>query len=178
MFQWSLRHGPRILFCAAVAILLLALLQVVDLIVSNLGARGTYVARLLDVLSRTWIAGLTHLVSGLSNAAVPFFCALVIQRIDLWIQRDGRAAAVGPAAAPSWLARQGARLLLALALLYFIAAALSLVDLVGQAGSLHQLVFTQGAWIGPLWSGSLLLFASLALDRLDRWLATVRPCSD
>jgi hypothetical protein len=40
-----------------------------------------------------------------------------------------------------------------------------------------QALVTYGAWswLSPLWSGGLLLFGALALDRLDRWLARFRP---
>jgi len=88
-----------------------------------------------------------------------------------------RGVAASPAPAPSWLARQGARLLFALSLFYFLATLLTLIDLAHQAVTIGRLVFYMANWIGPLWPGALLLFASLALDRLDRWLATVRPYS-
>jgi hypothetical protein len=175
IFQWALRHGPRILFGAAVVILLLELLQVANLLVSNLSpGRAPYDSRLLDVLAKIWLQGLIYLVGGLSSASLPFFCALVVQRIDFAMQK-GRSAAVALPPAPSWLARQGARLLLALALLYFLAAAFSLAVAVQQAIAVRQFALLQGAWLGILWSAGLLLFASLALDRLDRWLATFRP---
>jgi hypothetical protein len=175
-FRWALKHGPRLLFGAAVVILLAGLGRVVNVLASDSSTRSrTYAGRLWDGLANSWDNALPFLIGGLSSAALPFFCALLIQRIDLWMQGGGAAAAAAPPPAPSWLARQGGRLLFALALLFFLAAGLSFVDWALQVHTIKQAAFWQAAWLGPLWSGSLLLFASLALDRLDRWLATVRP---
>lgn len=177
-FQWGLRNGTRLLFGAAVAILLVGLAQALNAVAMSPRTRATTVfGRLWEGLSIDWTSGLSYLFGGLSGAALPFFCALVIQRADLWLLKGGAIAAVAPAPAPGWFARHGARLLLALSLLYFLAAALGLADVVAQAVSLHAMVLFQGVWVGPLWQGSVLLFASLALDRLDRWMAAVRPYS-
>jgi hypothetical protein len=178
-FQWTLRHGPRLLVGAAAAILLVGLAQAINAIsMSSRGRAMTYFGRLWEGLSIDWTSSLSYLFQGLSGAALPFFCALVIQRADLWLMRGGAIAAMAPAPAPGWFARHGARVLVALSLPYFFAAALGLFETVLQAVTLHVMVFFQGVWLAPLAEGSLLLFASLALDRLDRWLATVRPCSD
>jgi hypothetical protein len=177
MFQWALRYGTRLLFSAAVVILLLSIAQAVNAVSLNARERaGTYFGRLWEGLSIDWTTGLAYLVGGVSGASLPFFCALVIQRIDLRMQARGTAAVTTPPA-PSWLARQGARLLLALAIVYFVASVLNAVNWMLQAVTLRQMVFLENLWLGPLWSAGLLLFASLALDRLDRWLATVKPYS-
>jgi hypothetical protein len=177
-FQWALKHGSRFLFCAAGIILLAGILQAIDNVASGIRPGGTtYAGRLGDALARNWRIGLPFLVGGLSTASIPFFCALVIQRIDRWMQRDRTVAAPASNPAPGWLARSGAHLLFLLSLLYFLSAALNLIDWAQNIVSLHQIVFFQGAWLAPLSTGGLLLFASLALDRLDRWLATIRPYS-
>lgn len=178
-FQWALRHGSRILFWMATAILLGTAWQGVAIIASHADVRATtYAGRVFEALAGSWEV-LPVLVGGLMNAALPFFCALIIQRLDHWMLKGRLAVASIPAVPAGWIYRNGARLLLALSLLYFLSATLSFVDLVRQATSLGQAVFFQGTWIGPLWSGSLLLFASQALDRLDRWLANLRAtCSD
>jgi hypothetical protein len=176
IFQWALKQGPRLLFGAAVVILLLAVGETINALAMEPTSRSRiYAGRLWDGLTVAWPTALPPLVRGLSSATLPFFCALVIQRIDLWLQKGGAVVATSPAPAPSWLARHGARLLFALSLVYFLATALVLVDLAQQAATVGRMTFYLGAWLGPLWPGSLLLFASLALDRLDRWLATVRP---
>lgn len=180
MFNWSLKQGSRLLFCAAAIILLAAVIEAVALVLANLDVRApTYAGRLFNAMAKSWQMSLPVLVGGLSNAVLPFFCALVIQRIDLWLKAGGTIVAVASAPAPSWVARQGARFMLALSLVYFLAAALGLLVLFQEGLPLQQIVYhLQGAWLGTLWNGAILLFAALALDRLDRWLATVRPCSD
>jgi hypothetical protein len=154
VFQWGLRNGSRVLFVAAAAILLIAVWQVFN---GLLAGNSTY-----------W-SGLAYLFGALSSASFPLFCAVVIERIDLWLQRGGTVAVVSAAPASSWLARWGSHLLLALSLIYFLMTAAICTDLTAVIN---------GSWLGPLWQASLLLFASLTLDRLDRWLATVRPYSD
>jgi hypothetical protein len=177
-FQWVLGHGSRLLFGAAVAILLVGLAPAINAASMSSRTRElTYFGRLWEGLSIDWTSALSYLISGLSSASLLFFCALVIQRIDLWMQGRG-VVAVAAAPAPSWLTRQGVCFLLVLSLLYFVAAAVGLVDVVLQAITLHAMVLFQGVWVEPLWQGSLLVFAALALDRLDRWLATIRPYSD
>lgn len=179
-FQWSLKHGPRVLFVVAVIMLLVGVLQSIGAVAAtDIKVRTTtHVERLLEALATSWPQSLPYLVAGLSGASLPFFCGLVVQRVDLWLQK-GDAVAVAASPPPSgWLSRHGARLLLVLSLLYLLSAAITLVVAVQQSMGLVQIVFFQGAWLGPLWNSALLLFASLALDRIDRWLATFRPYSD
>lgn len=180
MFNWSLKQGSRLLFYAAAIILLVAVVQGVAPVLASLDVRApTYAGRLFDAMAKSWEASLLMLVGGLSNAALPFFCALIIQRIDTWLEAGGAVVAAATAPAPSWLFRQGARFLLALSLTYFLVAVLGFAVLVGQADIFTQAISNaQGVWLGAVWNGAMLLFAALALDRLDRWLATVRPCSD
>ena len=176
VFQWALRHGPRLLFALAAAILMMSVAQGIDTIsVSGQTRARTVFGRLWDGLSIDWTMALIFLSAGLSGAALPFFCTLVIQRIDLRLHNSGTVVATSFATAPSGLARHGARVLFALSLVYFLATALALIDLSRQVTTVGRAPLYLGAWIGPLWSGSLLLFASLALDRLDRWRATFRP---
>jgi hypothetical protein len=152
-YQWALRRGSRCLFVVAVAMVLISLWQ-------------TIVA--LSAGFQSFWTSIFLVFQALSNAAVPFFFAIVIERIDLWLQRGGTIAVVAPAAVLSRLARWSSHLLLALSLLYFLVTAFICTDLTAVLN---------GSWLGTLWQGSLLLFASLALDRLDRWLATIRPYS-
>ena len=179
MLNWSLKQGSRLLFYAAAIILLVALIQATAPVLASLDVRApTYAGRLFDAIAKSWEASLLMLVSGLSNAALPFFCALIIQRVDLWLEAGGAVVAAATAPKPSWLFRLGARFLLALSLTYFVFAVLGFVVVVGQAVSFQQAVSsTQGIWFGAVWNGAMLLFAALALDHLDRWLATLRPCS-
>jgi hypothetical protein len=180
-FQWVLRHGPSVLCGTAVVILLVGVGQAIDTVRIEPGTRATtYFGRLWEGLSISWNPGLWHLLRALSTAAWPFFGALVIQRIDLWLQRRETVVAVGSAPAPSWLARRGPTLLFALAVPYVVLALLAFVIWLWRipSGELRTLVLNDAwTWLSPIWSASLLLFASLALDRLDRWLASVRPYS-
>jgi hypothetical protein len=165
-----------LLFGAAVVILLLAVGEAINALAVDPNSRSrTYAGRMMDGLAVAWPSALAPLIRGLASAAFPFFCALVIQRIDLWLQKSGTIVVTGPAPAPSWLARHGAHLLFALSLVYFLATVLALINLAQQIAVAGRAIFYLGGWLGPLWSGALLLFASLALDRLDRWLAAVRP---
>jgi hypothetical protein len=171
-FQWGMRHGARLLFGATVAILLVEFVQAVNVVASAPTSRSTtYAGRLADGLAANWPNALPFLFDGLATASLPFFCALVIQRSDLWKRASGTIVAATAPSPSSWLARHGARLLLALSVVYFLVTTVLLAAWLAHA-SLYM------PWIGPLWSGSVLLFASLALDRIDRWLATVRPYSD
>ncbi|MDB5486617.1 MAG: hypothetical protein JWQ58_332 [Reyranella sp.] len=180
MFNWSLKQGSSLLFGAAAIILLVAVIQTVAPVLASLDVRApTYAGRLFDAMAKSWQISLPVLVSGLGDAVLPFFCALVIQRIDLWLQVDRKIVAAASAPAPSWLFRQGARFMLALSLIFFLAATLELVLLVLQSMTFEQVVYdARGIWLRTVWNGAMLLFAALALDRLDRWLAPVRPCSD
>jgi hypothetical protein len=155
-FQWGLKNGTRLLFGVAALILLVAVIEI-----------------LLSLDRRT--EALTYVLFGLTNAPLPLFCALVIQRLDQWTHDGGRVAVVASPPTPSWLTRHGTRLLFALSLVHFLLAALSLIDWMRQMIDLHQFLLIQGVWSQPLWKAGLLLFASLALDRLDRWLASFRP---
>ena len=177
--NWSLKQGSRLLFYAAAIILLAAVVQAVEPVLASLNVRApTHAGRVFEAMAKSWEASLLMLMSGLSTAALPFFCALIIQRIDTWLEAGGAVMAAATAPAPSWLFRQGTRFLLALSLTYFLVAALGLVVLVGQADTFALAISNaQGVWLGAVWNGALLLFAALALDRLDRWLTTVRPCS-
>jgi hypothetical protein len=177
-FQWGLRHGPRLLFGAAMLILLLAVGEAINVLAKDPNSRSmTYAGRLWDGFSTAWPSALPPLMRAAEGAALPFFCALLIQRIDLWLQTGGTVVAASPAPAPSWLGRHGARVLFALSLFYFLITALTLINIAQQASAYGRQVLYMGAWVGPLWQAGLLLFASLALDRLDRWFATIRPYS-
>lgn len=180
IFQWTSKHGAHLLFGVAA---LMALIGIWDALSSlpdcPQGRSLTYTGSLADCLGHTGPRNFGELLRALYNAALPFFGALVIQRADLWMQTGGSAVAMSEAgAATSWLARRGPRLLLVLAVPYAILALLSfLIWLLGIPKTPVQALVTYGAWswLSPLWSGGLLLFGSLALDRFDRWLATVRP---
>ena len=103
----------------------------------------------------------------------------MIQRIDLWLQRRESVVSVGSAPAPSWLVRRGPTLLIALAVPYGVFALLAFVVWLWRIPSMELRMLNDAwTWLSPIWTASLLLFAALALERLDRWLAMVRPYSD
>jgi hypothetical protein len=169
-FQWALRHGPRLLVAFAAVILLVGVLQAID-VVAPIGGRErstTYVGQLMSGMAQSWSLILSNLFRGLEGAALPFFGALVIHRLDLWRQMTTTAAAP-LSVAPSWTMRNGSRLLLILSLVYFLMAGLGLFVWFNViiSASLPAAVF-QATWLSPLWSGSLLLCGALVLDRLDR----------
>ena len=179
-FQWVLKNGSRVLFVAALILVLVGVGQGIQAIVSRTDSRAvTHAGRILEALSEVWPLVLGYVFDALSIASLPFFGALVIHRIDQWTSKDG-VAVVADLAAParSWLARHGSRLLFILSCIYFAAAAWLFVEWLEQIRSAKVSAFTNRLpWLGPLWSGSILLFASLVLDRLDHWLATFRPTS-
>jgi hypothetical protein len=162
-FQWGMRHGPRLLFAVAVLILLLGILRAIEE-VAPWGARSrspSYIDMLLGGLSQSWPMVLRYLFEGLSGAALPFFGALLVHRLDFSRQ-------VPTTAEPSRLMWIGSRALLVLSLVYFAAAVGALAvwfDQLMVAG--RSAIFLQAMWLGPLWQGVLLLCGALVLDRLN-----------
>ena len=82
-FRWSMRYGAAILFVIALLTLVLNLVQVLQ-VVSQTSQSASYEvgvsnrpAELLLILQAT--------VAALGGAALPFFGALLINRLDLWL---------------------------------------------------------------------------------------------
>jgi hypothetical protein len=145
-FQWGLRNGTRILFGAALIVLIAGLLRAIA---------GAYFTQQATVFFGQ-VFGAVH------DASLPFFAALVVHRLEMW-----RA----PAAATdsTWLLRNGTGLVLTLSLVFFVSAIVALVLWLREMGSSNlPAVLFQGTWLGALWSASLLFAGALILHTLNR----------
>jgi hypothetical protein len=172
-FDWALRHGPRLLFVWSALILLLGAAEALE-IAAKFKVPDTFT--MPGLLSKPAVV-LANLIDTLYRAALPLFGALVVGQLERRRQEPGSVAALP--ASPSRLLRYGVVLLLALSLLLLGVAAWGTVQAFSQASPARGSIFMfQKVWLEVLWQGSVLLTAALALDRVERWLATVRPYSD
>lgn len=180
-FQWAMKHGTRILMAFVVIVLSLAVARGVDEVaVAYKKFAMTDAGRVWVGLSHfyAWYLILTQVLTGAVFASWPLLGAAFIHRVDHWLRKGGTTVAVGTSTpAPSRLFGFVARLSTGLACLQFIAGVLHLVYLgvFFQDYILETRLDVLQNSFAPVWSGAMTLFAGgLVLDRLNRWLATLK----
>ena len=89
-FQWTMRHGARLLFCLAAGLALLGAADTLMSTMTELG--GAWETHRSDAPVYAWVLILQRLFMALSGAVWPLFGALVIHR---WDRIAGRPAAKG-----------------------------------------------------------------------------------
>jgi len=92
MFRWTMRHGAKFLFAFALLQLLLGLVPFIAALFTETGHMARNLGYSPDPSGFPFAMQLQLLVYAVASAALPFFGALLIDRLDRWLAaRDGKA---------------------------------------------------------------------------------------
>ena len=85
-FHWCMRYGAALLFAFAVAQFLIGLIPLLYTLFSETGRMASNLAYAPDHGGLSFALQLQLLLQAVAGAAFPFFAALLIHRLGLWLE--------------------------------------------------------------------------------------------